>query len=98
VFDEIEAGVGGDIAFNVAGVLHDLAENRQVIAVTHLAPVAAAGKHHFEVRKSVRDERTRIGVVELNGAQRVRAVARMLGDAEQAESLALAEEFLRRLS
>ncbi|OGK11397.1 MAG: hypothetical protein A2Y63_01575 [Candidatus Riflebacteria bacterium RBG_13_59_9] len=98
VFDEIEAGIGGDAAFNVAGVLRDLASKHQVIVVTHLAAVAAAARHHFDVVKSVRKGRTDITVEELTGERRVKTLARMLGDAEQAASRALAEEFLRRMS
>lgn len=98
VFDEIEAGVGGDAAFNVAYVLRDLAVNHQVIAVTHLAPVAAAGEQHLEAQKSARGGRTDIKVLQLSGEQRIRSLARMLGDPEHPESLALAEDFLRRLA
>ncbi len=98
VFDEIEAGVGGDAAFNVARVLRDLAVNHQVIAVTHLAPVAAAGEQHLEAVKSVHKGTTDIKVVQLDDDQRIRALARMLGDPEHPESLALAEDFLRRMA
>jgi len=98
VFDEIEAGVGGDAAFNVASVLRDLSKKHQVIAVTHLAAVAAAGHRHLDVVKTSGTRKTSIAVNELSGASRVRAVARMLGDAEHREGRALAEEFLRRFA
>jgi len=98
VFDEIEAGVGGDAAFNVASVLRDLSKEHQVIAVTHLAAVAAAGHRHLDVVKTSGTRKTSIAVNELSGASRVRAVARMLGDAEHREGRALAEEFLRRFA
>ncbi len=98
VFDEIEAGVGGDAAFNVANVLRDLSLEHQVIAVTHLAAVAAAGDRHLDVVKTAETRKTSIVVNELSGAGRVRAIARMLGDAEHKEGRALAEEFLRRFA
>jgi DNA repair protein RecN (Recombination protein N) len=98
VFDEIEAGVGGDAAFNVASVLRDLSLEHQVIAVTHLAAVAAAGDRHLDVVKTADARKTNIVVNELSSADRVRAIARMLGDAEHKEGHALAEEFLRRFA
>lgn len=98
VFDEIEAGVGGDAAFNVAHVLRDLSAGHQVIAVTHLAPVAAAGDHHLEAVKAVKSGATDIKVVILSGKERTRALARMLGDPEHSESLALANSFLQRMA
>lgn len=98
VFDEIEAGVGGDAAFNVAHVLRDLSAGHQVIAVTHLAPVAAAGDHHLEAVKAVKSGVTDIKVVILSGKERTRALARMLGDPERPESLALADSFLQRMT
>jgi DNA repair protein RecN (Recombination protein N) len=98
LFDEIEAGVGGDAAFNVARVLRDLAVSHQVIAVTHLAPVAAAGALHLDVVKRTSGGRTEVQVMRLAGDGRVRAIARMLGDADDERGRALAEEFLRRQS
>ncbi len=98
VFDEIEAGVGGDAALKVANVLRDLSLEHQVIAVTHLAAVAAAGDRHLDVVKTAETRKTSIVVNELSGAGRVRAIARMLGGAEHKEGRALAEEFLRRFA
>lgn len=98
VFDEIEAGVGGDAAFNVASVLRDLSLEHQVIAVTHLAAVAAAGDRHLDVVKTAEGRKTSVVVEELSGNRRISAIARMLGDAEHKEGHALAEEFLRRFA
>ena len=96
VFDEIEAGVGGDAAFNVASVLRDLSSEHQVIAVTHLAAVAAAGHRHLDVVKTAEDRKTSVTIEEVSGNRRINAIARMLGDAEHKKGRALAEEFLRR--
>jgi len=98
LFDEIEAGVGGDAAFNVARVLRDLAASHQVIAVTHLAPVAAAGNLHLDVVKRTSGGRTEVYVQPLEAGARVEAIARMLGDADDERGRALAEEFIRRQS
>ena len=82
VFDEIDANVGGETAHAVGRKLAEAARRRQVIAITHLPPVAACGAHHHAVRKSVRDGRTHTYVVPLDPAARVEELARMLGGRE----------------
>jgi DNA repair protein RecN (Recombination protein N) len=79
VFDEIDANVGGETAHAVGKKLAEAARRRQVIAITHLPPVAACGAHQHAVRKSVQDGRTRTEVVLLSPEQRVEELARMLG-------------------
>ena len=82
VFDEIDANVGGETAHAVGRKLAEAARRRQVVAITHLPPVAARGAHHFAVRKSVRDGRTHTAVVPLDRPARVEELARMLGGRE----------------
>jgi DNA repair protein RecN (Recombination protein N) len=82
VFDEIDANVGGETAHAVGKKLAQAATRRQVIAITHLPPVAACGAHQFAVRKSVHDGRTRTEVVPLADADRAEEIARMLGGRE----------------
>ena len=82
VFDEIDANVGGETAHAVGRKLAEAARRRQVIAITHLPPVAACGAHHHAVRKSVKDGRTHTSVVPLDPAARVEELARMLGGRE----------------
>ena len=82
VFDEIDANVGGETAHAVGRKLAEAARRRQVIAITHLPPVAACGAHHHAVRKSVQDGRTHTSVVPLDPAARVEELARMLGGRE----------------
>ena len=79
VFDEIDANVGGETAHAVGRKLAEAARRRQVIAITHLPPVAACGAHHHAVRKSVKDGRTHTSVVRLDQPARVEELARMLG-------------------
>jgi DNA repair protein RecN (Recombination protein N) len=81
VFDEVDAGIGGRVASVVAQTLGDAAEDRQVLCVTHLAPIAARAQHHVRVSKSVRGGRTRMAVATLTGDARVEEIARMLGGA-----------------
>ena len=81
VFDEVDAGIGGRVASVVAETLASAAEGRQVLCVTHLAPIAALAGHHLRVSKSVRAGRTRMAVAPLAGDERVEELARMLGGA-----------------
>jgi DNA repair protein RecN (Recombination protein N) len=81
VFDEVDAGIGGRVASVVAQTLAGAAEGRQVLCVTHLAPIAALADHHLRVSKSVRGGRARMAVAPLAGDERVEEVARMLGGA-----------------
>src|SRR5262245_5146083 len=79
VFDEVDAGVGARLAGTVADKLAVTARGRQVLCVTHLAPIAARAAHHLLVAKAVRGGRTRAGVGVLSGGNRVEEIARMLG-------------------
>jgi DNA repair protein RecN (Recombination protein N) len=79
VFDEVDAGIGGRVAAVVAQKLAAAAEGRQVLCVTHLAPIAARAHRHVQVAKSVRGGRTRVAADLLTGTARVEEIARMLG-------------------
>jgi DNA repair protein RecN (Recombination protein N) len=78
VFDEVDAGIGGRVAAVVAQKLAAAAEGRQVLCVTHLAPIAARAGHHVRVTKSLRAGRTRVTAEALTGEARVEEIARML--------------------
>jgi len=95
VFDEVDAGIGGRTAGALAQKLTAVAERRQVLCVTHLAPIAAAAQHHVRVAKSVRAGRTRATVGTLKAEERVEEIARMLGgDPPTAAALGHARELL----
>ncbi len=79
IFDEIDAGVGGSVAFQVGRLMKQLGEAAQVLAVTHLAQVAACADHHFVVAKSLQGQATLSEVRAVSGEARVGEVARMLG-------------------
>lgn len=80
VFDEIDSGVGGHTALVVGQKLRRLAEQAQVLCVTHLPQIAASAHHHFVVEKrETPSGRTEILVRKVEGEERVREIARMLG-------------------
>jgi DNA repair protein RecN (Recombination protein N) len=95
IFDEVDAGIGGRTAGAIAGKLGAVAQRRQVLCVTHLAPIAAAAHHHMRVTKSVRGGRTRATVGTLKAAERIEEIARMLGgDPPTTAALGHARELL----
>src|SRR6266851_923217 len=96
VFDEVDAGIGGRVADVVGQKLEASATGRQVLCVTHLAPIAAYAGHHLLVEKRVTRGATRTSVTPLREAARVDEVARMLGGERVTEtSRRHARELLR---
>ncbi len=79
IFDEIDAGVGGNVAYQVGRLMKQLGSRSQVLAVTHLAQVAACADHHFVVTKALQGAATVSDVQPVAGEARVGEVARMLG-------------------
>ncbi|WP_229053799.1 DNA repair protein RecN [Aeromicrobium sp. Leaf350] len=86
VFDEVDAGIGGRAAVEVGRRLAVLAENAQVLAVTHLPQVAAFARHHFRVLKDDDGNVTSSSVVRLTGQDRVDELARMLAGLEDSSA------------
>ena len=97
IFDEIDAGIGGAVADTVGALMKQLGQQRQVLAVTHLAQVAACADHHYLVSKTTQATgSTTSRVLPVAGAQRVAEVARMLGGERLAgTSLAHAQAMLQ---
>jgi DNA repair protein RecN (Recombination protein N) len=79
IFDEIDSGVGGTVADSVGKLMKQLGASAQVLAVTHLAQVAACADHHFVVSKGLQGKATVSDVQRVSGEARVAEVARMLG-------------------
>lgn len=94
VFDEVDAGIGGETAHVVGSFLREAAAGGQAFCVTHLAQVAARADDHFRVIKSERGGATAISVQRLDRTAREEELARMLGNRQSAGSLAHAREML----
>ncbi len=94
IFDEIDAGISGEAAERVGEKLRRLAENHQVICVTHLPQIAASGHQQLVVEKSVQANRTEVSVRAVEGEQREAALARMLAGKDVDTST---RRFARRL-
>jgi DNA repair protein RecN (Recombination protein N) len=94
VFDEIDTNVGGEIAHSVGAKMRTLANEHQLICITHLAPVAAAASSHFVVTKEVVHGRTFSNLQEVTGKTRREEIARMLGGRSES-ALRLAASLLK---
>ena len=79
VFDEIDANIGGETGRAVGERMRSVARHHQVIAITHLPQSAVFGERHLVVSKSVSGGRTRTGIKAVEGEERLKELARMLG-------------------
>lgn len=95
VFDEVDAGIGGQVAQQIGDCLREVGQRQQVLAVTHLASVAAKANQHFVIEKVVTEGRTTTTVREVTGEDRVREIARMLAGEINEASIGLAEHLLQ---
>ncbi|MFH2045867.1 MAG: DNA repair protein RecN [Pseudomonadota bacterium] len=79
VFDEVDSGIGGGVAEVVGRKMSALAQNYQIICITHLAQIASFADHHFRISKYVADRKTKTLITLLNEKQRIEEIARMIG-------------------
>lgn len=95
IFDEVDAGIGGEAAEAVARKIQELSTHHQVFCITHLPQIAARGTLHFQVSKKVEGDRTHSAVNRLSAESRVLELVRMLaGDSATKQTQAWAEELL----
>jgi DNA repair protein RecN (Recombination protein N) len=94
VFDEVDAGIGGDTANAVGALLKSLSVGGQALCVTHLAQVAVCADHQFQVHKASADQETRVETCLLAEQERIDEIARMLGGRLSDQSRAHATELL----
>ena len=79
VFDEVDSNIGGETAGVVGEKMKQIGDRRQVLCITHLAPVAASGHRHYLVSKEIVGGRTLTRVAQLDDDSRVEELTRMLG-------------------
>jgi DNA repair protein RecN (Recombination protein N) len=97
VFDEIDTGIGGEVALAVGEHLYELGREKQILCITHLASIAARADAHMLVQKAERGGRTVTEVSRVDGSGRVDEIARMLaGDRTGSASRNHAEDLLRK--
>lgn len=95
IFDEIDTGVSGDIATQMAAIMNEMAGHRQIIAITHLPQIAAKGTHHYKVYKADTDKRTETHIRLLNDEERITEIASMVSGKNVTEAaLKTAKELL----
>ena len=96
IFDEVDSGIGGAVAQTVGQLMRQLGADKQVLAVTHLAQVAASAHQQLLVSKDQTGGKTSSSVQLLAPSERVAEVARMLAGSTSATSLAHAQELLEQ--
>jgi len=87
VFDEVDAGLGGETASAVGEILSSLGQNNQVLCVTHLAQVAQFASTHWRVLKETDSHRTVTSFHRLSGESRIGEIARLMGGDASAQGL-----------
>lgn len=95
VFDEIDAGIGGEVGVEVGAALAEVASRRQVLVITHLPQIAARAERHLVVSKAARRGLATSDVQQIHGEDRVTEIARMLGDADAETARRHAEVMLQ---
>lgn len=78
IFDEIDSGVSGKVADQMGRIMEELAQNIQIINITHLPQVASKGDHHFYVYKEHKEGQSISHIIKLNEQQRINEIAVML--------------------
>ena len=95
IFDEVDAGIGGQAAEDIAAKIKELAGHHQVLCISHLPQIACKADEHFLVSKRVQDDRTQTDINLLDYDKRVNELSRMLaGDTVTDQTLAFAREML----
>jgi DNA repair protein RecN (Recombination protein N) len=86
IFDEIDTGVSGEIAIKMGEIMRNMSQTMQVFAITHLPQIAAKGKQHFKVFKTVGQETTVSELKLLSAEERIIEIAEMLSGKEISDS------------
>ena len=96
ILDEIDTGVSGRIADEIGNVMQEMAENMQLIVITHLAQVAAKGNNNYKVLKSDIAGKTQTQIVSLNQEEKLTEIAQLLSGSKITDAAILqAKELMR---
>ncbi|MFP4520522.1 MAG: DNA repair protein RecN [Fibrobacterota bacterium] len=95
VFDEIDAGIGGETANSVGSFIKKLSKHKQVLCITHLHQIASKSDIHLMVMKNERKGRIVTEIKNLDDEARVKEIGRMMGDAESDTVKKHAEKILK---
>lgn len=97
IFDEIDTGIGGAVAEQVGRTMHDLAQQCQIIAITHQAQIAGQADHHYKVEKEESGDRTVTHIRHLNEDLHIEEIASLMSGADVSEhALAGAREMVQK--
>jgi DNA repair protein RecN (Recombination protein N) len=86
IFDEIDAGVSGEVAARMGRIMAAMSEQKQVVSITHLPQIAGKARHHVLVSKVEQEQQTRTHIDVLNQESRIKEIARMLSDDQLTEA------------
>ncbi|HKL75622.1 MAG TPA: DNA repair protein RecN [Halanaerobiales bacterium] len=96
IFDEVDSGVGGKTAQKMAEKLAVIGSKRQVICITHLPQIASMSDNHFYINKTAENGKTYTNINKLNGEEKPKELARMLGGVKMTDTtLDHAEEMIK---
>ncbi len=94
IFDEIDTGIGGKTANEVANLLRELSKNKQIICITHLPQIASKANTHFKVEKLLKNNQTIVSIVKLEDREeKLKEINRLLGLDENKKDIA--EKYLK---
>ena len=97
IFDEVDVGIGGEVALAVGERLHKLSRIKQILCITHLATIAVRADNHLKVEKYEKNKRTFTNVIRVQGKNKKLEISRMLaGDSQNEVALKHAEDLLKK--
>ena len=79
IFDEIDTGLSGEVAYKMSGILKNMSQSMQIICITHLPQIAASGNNHIKIYKEDINEITITRLKKLNKEERINELAEMIG-------------------
>ena len=99
IFDEIDTGIGGEVAVSVGLHIKNLSKNKQIFCITHLASIAVYADNQIKIEKGIVSGKTESNLHEVSGEERVKEIARMLsGDSNDEQSLEHARSMLEKFA